>query len=146
MPNDERNDKGFQKRFGYFVASGTLDLITMWVYIFFLNAFLDIEKKYQPILGWVQYYWSWINSSFSAHIYSRNMVAPGISHLRCVWLFSFKLKFIKFVKWNINSFKCSWIKSILFFTFTISPDLPEKPCSSPKVIQLQYCNSNSRTN
>ena len=51
MPYDERNDKGFQKRFGYFVASGTLDLITMWVYIFFLNAFLDIEKKYQPILG-----------------------------------------------------------------------------------------------
>ena len=51
MPNDERNDKDFQKRFGYFVASGTLDLITMWVYIFFLNAFLDIEKKYQPILG-----------------------------------------------------------------------------------------------
>lgn len=53
MPNDERNDKNFQKRFAYFVASGTLDLITMWVYIFFLNAFLDIEKKYQPILGLV---------------------------------------------------------------------------------------------
>ena len=104
MPYDERNDKGFQKRFGYFVASGTLDLITMWVYIFFLNAFLDIEKKYQPILGWVQYYWSWINSSFSAHIYCRNMVAPGISHLRCVWWFSFKLKFIKFVNQLIQMF------------------------------------------
>ena len=73
MPNDERNDKNFQKRFGYFVASGTLDLITMWVYIFFLNAFLDIEKKYQPILGWVRYYWSWIISFIFDHIVYRSM-------------------------------------------------------------------------
>ena len=75
MPNDERNDKNFQKRFGYFVASGTLDLITMWVYIFFLNAFLDIEKKYQPILGWVRYYWSWIISFICTHLFQE--YAPG---------------------------------------------------------------------